>query len=250
VFFLVSAELVLKEFLPSSEARVYLAMLGLGSASANDISKRTGLHRANVYDCLDALHQKGLITIVLKAGKKHFEAVEPERLMTLLEQKKLSIDAIENSLSDALPDLKQRFEHRKSKQLIHHLVGIEGLRTIGEEMIKEGAKTKVLYTINSAGNFRKNLGLYTVKWNKRRLEEKITLKAISPEFRRQAVSQQLEETRYLPNEFSSPLTIEILGEKVGLLLYEEQPLAVLIESKIIADAFKKQFDMLWKIAKP
>jgi len=247
---LVSSEIVLKEFLPANEVKVYLAMLGLGSASVVDIAERCGLHRANVYDCLESLRQKGIIAMVVKQGKRFFEAVEPERLRAILDERKQRIGVIEKSLDEALPQLKAQFEHRKSKQLIHHLIGVEGLRTIGEEMLKEGAEEKVLYTINSAGGFRKHLALYFEKWNRRRLNKKIRLKAISPEYRRGTTSLQFMEVRYLSNEFYSPLTIEILGKKVALMLYEEQPLVVLIESETIAEAFKKQFNVLWKIAKP
>ncbi len=248
--FLTSVEMVLKEFLPPNEVKVYLGMLGLGSAAAIEITKRCGLHRANVYDCLESLYQKGIITTIIKGGKRYFEAVEPERLKAILAEKKQKIETIEKELEGALPELKTRFEHRKSKQLIHHLIGTEGLRTVGEEMIKEGTQEKMLYTINSAGGFRKHLGLYFEKWNKRRLKKKIHLKTISPEYRRGTTSLPLTEVRYLPNDFYSPLTIEILGKKVALMLYEEQPLVVLIESQTIAEAFKKQFNLLWKSAKP
>lgn len=241
--------MVLKEFLPSNEAKVYLAMLGLGSASVIEITERCGLHRANVYDCLESLRQKGIITMIVKKGKRFFEAVEPERLKAILDERKQRIESIAESLEKAMPELKEKFEKRKSKQLIHHLIGVEGLRTIGEEMLKEGEEEKILYTINSAGGFRKHLGLYFEKWNKKRLKKKIFLKTISPEYRRGTTKLELTETKYMPNEFYSPLTIEILGKKIALMLYEEHPLVVLIESRTIAEAFKKQFEVLWKIAK-
>lgn len=247
---MVSVEIILKEFLPSNEAKVYMAMLGLGSASVIEITERCGLHRANVYDCLESLKQKGVITTVIKAGKKFFETVDPERLKVILDEKKQKIAVLEKSLDEVLPQLKEKFEHRKSKQLVHHLIGVEGLKSIvAVEMIKEGEKEGVLYTINSFGGFRKHFSMYFEKWNQLRIKKKIKLKTISPEYRRASKMLELSEVRYLPNEYYSPLTIEILGEKVALMLYEEQPLAVLIESKIIAEAFKKQFSILWKIAK-
>ncbi len=245
-----SVEIVLKELLPGNETKVYLAMLGLGSASATEITERSGIHRANVYDCLESMHQKGLITVIVRKGKKFFEAVSPERLKAILEEKKERIESTEKKLEEILPELNDRFGHRKSRQLIHHLVGIEGLKTVAEEMLKEGAKAGELYTINSTGGFRKFLPLYFEKWIQARTKKKINLKMLSPESRRGTTKIPLCEVKYLPDDLYSPMTVEIFGDKAALFLYEEQPVVILLESKPIAEAFKKQFHILWKMAKP
>ena len=245
-----SPETVLKEFLPSNEAKVYLALLSLGSASASEITERCGLHRANVYDCLENLHQKGIITIIVKSGKKFFETVSPDRLKVILAEKKRQISMVEESLDEVMPELSKRFETRKSKQLIHHLVGPEGLRTVAEEMLKEGEKTGILYTINSAGGFRSHLPLYFKQWNRRRVKKKIQLEFISPERRRTSEKLVMGKARYLPDTMYSPLTIEIFGDKCALFTYEEYPIAIFIENKNVAESFKKQFDVLWKVGKP
>jgi hypothetical protein len=61
---------------------------------------------------------------------------------------------------------------------------------------------------------------------------------------------KMTEVRILPKEYMTPTHISIVGDKVGIILWSEQPLGILIESKEIADSFRNYFALLWKIAKP
>ena len=46
--------------------------------------------------------------------------------------------------------------------------------------------------------------------------------------------------------YSSPAATNIYGNKVALIVWSENPFVVLIESKEIADSYRKKFEMLWK----
>ena len=46
--------------LSPNEAKCYLTLLKEGSASANEISRRSGIHRVSVYDAFRGLREKGL----------------------------------------------------------------------------------------------------------------------------------------------------------------------------------------------
>ena len=48
--------------LSENETGAYLALLELGSATAQDISKKSGIKRATTYVQLEALMQLGLVT--------------------------------------------------------------------------------------------------------------------------------------------------------------------------------------------
>ena len=45
-----------------NEAKVYIALLERGSSAVNDITKASGVHRVNVYDVIERLQTKGLIS--------------------------------------------------------------------------------------------------------------------------------------------------------------------------------------------
>ena len=57
------------------------------------------------------------------------------------------------------------------------------------------------------------------------------------------------EVRLMPKEFDSPLAINIYGEKVGMLILTENPIAVLIDDKEVHASFKRYFQLLWGMAR-
>ena len=66
-------EISLKDFgLTQNEEKVYLKLLEIGSSSAGLLIKKTGMHRAAVYDNIDSLTEKGLVSHVIKANRKYF----------------------------------------------------------------------------------------------------------------------------------------------------------------------------------
>ncbi|GAH58434.1 unnamed protein product, partial [marine sediment metagenome] len=74
--------------LTKNQALVYLSLLKLGSTTAQNIIKESGLHRSRVYDSLEMLQQKGLVGSVLKDFKQYFQAVPPKKLMDYLDEKR------------------------------------------------------------------------------------------------------------------------------------------------------------------
>ena len=63
---------VLKAFesvgIPRTQTVVYLDLLKNKESSATEISKRTKMHRANVYDTLTKLKERNLVYLTNKAG--------------------------------------------------------------------------------------------------------------------------------------------------------------------------------------
>src|SRR3989338_4567553 len=86
--------------LTGNEIKVYLALLELGSVTAGEIIKKTGLHRAGAYDTLERLMDKGIVSYVIKANRKYFEATPPANLITFVEKR-------EDELKDEKEKIKQ-----------------------------------------------------------------------------------------------------------------------------------------------
>ena len=57
------------------------------------------------------------------------------------------------------------------------------------------------------------------------------------------------EVRYLSKEFLFPVRTMIYGNKVAIVDFTKPITTIIIEKKEISDAYKKHFDLLWKISK-
>ena len=58
----------------------------------------------------------------------------------------------------------------------------------------------------------------------------------------------LSQVRFLP-EFEQLTETIIVGNKVGIIVFTENPYGFLIEDKIVAESYRKQFELMWKMAK-
>lgn len=223
--------------LTKSEAKVYLALLELGSSLAGLITRKTGLHRRSVYDTIERLIQKGLVSYIKKNNRKYFEAANPERLLEILREK-------EENIKQAMPELESKFNFIKEKTETVFYRGKQALKTVFDDQIKEG---KEILIFGAASNADQIVKYYFSKYDKQRIKNKIRVKAIFNQ--KLAKKIPLSEIKYLPKEYSSHTATNIYGNKVAIILWSDEPFAILINQKEIADSYRSYFELMWKLAK-
>jgi sugar-specific transcriptional regulator TrmB len=72
-----------------SQARVYLAMIQIGTASIASISKASGIHRENLYEIITSMIEKGLVEKEAGVPAK-YRIVPPEEALPVLVTRKLT----------------------------------------------------------------------------------------------------------------------------------------------------------------
>ena len=101
--------------LSKNESSVYVALLKIGLTSAKAILEETGLHRQLVYDALDSLIEKGLVSYIVQSNRKYFKAADPEQFKDVFNKRKLAVESQEEKFENLLDDYKndrlnQRFQ--------------------------------------------------------------------------------------------------------------------------------------------
>ena len=231
-------EILQKLGLANSEASVYLALLELGPSLAGQISRKTGIHRRNIYDITERLIQKGLIGYIVKNNRRLFEAANPERLKEILKEK-------QRELEEALPNLTFLYQKTKEKQETNFYKGIEGLKTIFQEQLE--GKNKEILILGASSSAFEVLPFYFKWYDKDRVKKKIKARIIASEKLSKKIP--LSEIRRLPEKYSNPLAINIYGDKVAIILWKKPPLAIVIKEQEIADSYRKYFELMWKSAR-
>ena len=225
-----------------NEAKVYLALLKLGNAPVTQISRESKVERTLVYGVLNKLLEKGLVSSVTKINKKFFEPADPEKILATMREK-------EKIIENALPELKNLY-NTTEKQEVHNFKGKEGAKTILETLLKENTKDWMIF--GTTGKPAENLSYYFPQFHRKRIEKNILFKAIYSEDSIKRVKEikklKLTQIKILPKEYMTPTHISIVGEKVGIILWSENPLGILIENKEIAESFKNYFKLLWNLA--
>src|SRR3989344_7507903 len=112
--------------LTESEINVYLSLLELGDSTRGDIVKSSQIAGSKVYDILERLNAKGLVSIYLKNKIKHFKPTNPKQILYYLEDKKSQIVNIEKQVNLIMPDLLSKFGSSKEEQEVELLTGLKG----------------------------------------------------------------------------------------------------------------------------
>lgn len=239
---------VLEDFgLSEGEAKVYLALIDLGSTLAGPIIKKTGLHRGTTYQILQRLMEKGLASSIIKGKKQYFEAVNPDRLIDSLKEK-------EENLKEILPRLKEKLESNKEKQEVTVYYGVKGIKSAMDKMLEELKHKGEYYDFGVSGLFQEVMKDYWYLWQKRKKDYKIKSYVIFNEDLKKnnptLVQEYFGESRFHPKEYSSITDTIIYKETVILFVWTAKPVfAIVIKNKDNAESYKNQFKLMWKYAK-
>ena len=231
----------LQEFgLTENESDIYLILLKIGSASASEITQKSKIHRINIYDILERLQKKGLVSYIIKGKRKYYEAAKPEKILEIEEERKENIEKIIPELisQSALAKIKQEATIYKDKK---------GIKVILEEITK--SKTEVLLFASGWG-FKENFPEYYDIWHERFKLNKVKIRClVSSKFKRIIKVPSPLQYKYLPIEFIFPSTTIIYEDKVFMIMWSAQPIGILIRGKEISESYRHFFELLWKIAK-
>ena len=86
-----------------NEVLIYITLLKTGPTTAYELGKKTGIYRVHIYDKIEQLTQKRLVTHVNRGSKRFFSAAHPSQILNIIENKKKRIDKLEKEVSRILP---------------------------------------------------------------------------------------------------------------------------------------------------
>jgi len=233
-----------------NEAKTYLTLLRLGKANSAELARESGIHRINVYDVLNSLISKGLVSYYNEAGTRVFKAETPERLKETLAER-LSL------LETNLPGLLAQFNSKKEPWEVTVLRGVEGKKSHFEE-IQRVARDTWHFVFIPHGLISLERAPYNTmmrKWYDRLAKQGVGSRSLildTPDARKRA--KIFAGLRGLKIRFSkeiafAPVSWDVSKGLVFLTFHTEPYLIIRIKSKEIADAFKNNFEIMWRAAK-
>ena len=236
--------------LTHSEALVYLSLSEVGPSATGRIVQKSGVASSKIYELLDKLEKKGLVSHVIKTGVKEFEAAPPERIILYLDEKENQVRK-EKARAEQLVALLKSKSLFKEEQEATIYRGLRGLKTAfyhcTEEM-KPGSEILVM----GVPNRQLKSNRFFVRWNKFRAKRNVKLRVMFNESAAadlQAIPKNspLSEIRFMPEGVLAPAAVNIFDDKVIIFPAdnEDNPLVILVRSKQIADSFRAQFELLW-----
>ncbi len=226
-----------------NEILIYLDLIKAGSSSAHDISSSTKIHRPNVYDTLDKMIKKGIVTSSIEDGKKIFYPIEPNNLFEYLKQK-------EYDLKEIIPEIEKFKAIAKQERKVEMAEGIRAFRILLNDLLEKGSD---IYVYGIPKDVPDMIGGFLTDFHQKRMQKGIIMKHIYNKDAEKRVKYLNEmpytEARYLPSAYNSTSSTLVCGNVVMLLFWDEPMFIVTIQNESIANAYKKYFEILWEEAK-
>ena len=151
-------QLLQKLNLNKKEASIFLTLVKLGKATAAAIGRDSGVTRTHIYDLVQSLIQKGLVSEVEERGVKTYEAVDHAGLLAFVSRQEKELKHVEKKLVEAAGEFNALQLGLQQKTKVRFFDGVEGVKNIYEEITKDfRASTEKfeLLTIFSPENLNK-----------------------------------------------------------------------------------------------
>jgi sugar-specific transcriptional regulator TrmB len=239
--------------LSEKEVSVYLTLLEIGSGKVQVISRISRLNRTSIYDILESLTQKGLVSRYKKGGASYFNALEPDRLLTYLdretEERQILAERQKGRIADILPQLVSMQDiYAAGKPKVRFFEGEKGMREAYEDTLT--TKETILAYAN-VQTMHEGLPEFFPEYYRRRAGKDIFIQAIVPQNRlsyerSKHDQEEMRSIRFLPDaETDFSPEVNIYENKVLIASWKEK-MAIIIESKELADLQRLTFELLWK----
>lgn len=228
--------------LSQKEAEIYIAVLEKGTSVVSRIATRAKFNRITAYTILEKLLTRGLVTISVRDGVKHFTAVSPEIFSESIRQRA-------KRLEKSVPQLLALAGNNTSRPIVQMFEGLTGVKRAYKETFN--AAEEILNFANSKG-LREHWPEYDVEYVVERARRKIFLRGIAPDDEIGEIVQSGDkkfhrETRLLPREsFWVENEINIFDDKMLITSFDPKVFAILIQSQAVANTQRQIFEMMWK----
>ncbi|MCA9497158.1 MAG: hypothetical protein KC589_09510 [Nanoarchaeota archaeon] len=237
-------EIALKEYgLNEKEINVFLSLLPLGSVNLQKISKRVDLPRTTIYNTLNYLSKKGLVSYIVKKGVRFYECCEPDKSIDNINQKKELLNLV-------LPELKLLKKTIRENSSVEIFEGTKGLFTILSDVFKENQQ---IYYFGSYSLSKEVLKYQPEHFRTIRLDRKIPAKIVIDNYEEEIFHKEeykkISKIRYNESLKNFPCMIFIYGKKVALYTLKKDLIGVIISNEEVADAMKMIFDIYWNTSK-
>lgn len=237
-------EVLKQNGLNDKEAAVYLAILESGEATVAGIARKSHLKRTTVYDILEPLRERGIVSMVKRRGIHTVSALPPQNLIDRFKRSATMAESI-------LPQLMELAYSSPLKPRMRFYEGVDGLCEILREMSYSRQQT-VGFT-DYAQMPEKMFKFIRKEVVPRRRERKNVIRLIVPRNKRNLEIQKEDDIHYGEHRIADfpadAKHIEILlydFSKSAFLSFNEHELfGVVLDSPAIHTTLRNIFELVW-----
>lgn len=235
--------------LDEKQVLTYMTVFEMGEVGIGPLAEELQLHKQSLYNILEQLEEKELVTVKIKNGRKYFRAVNPEKIIQEQQKKLLQLEHI-------VPELQLLEGAKKYVSDIEVYSGVTAFQHFHEQQLKRMVKESSLDVIGAGGDDFLSVmkrGSFFRRYENVRIDRKVShrllmyadQKNVDPLY----INRKYVIAKFLPLTLGQPpMATQIWPDSVALLMFGTDPQIVHIRSQKIRDGFVAYFRALWEIS--
>ena len=233
--------------LSPNEAKIYEALVHIGKSSVSQISKKSNIHRRNVYDSLNRLLEKGLIFQIFQAGENIYGAVNPDKLLEIVHEKEMEIEKI-------MPTLKMAYNQKPTEEVAFIYKGLEGYKNYMRDLVRVGESVDFLgakalwFTPKIPSHFLED---FKKEMKKKKVKYRTIFDHRVKEQMPDVIKKVGGEFKIMPKKYSTPGVCDIFGDyvvtfnSVDVGNFGEDGTIFVMKNKELAENYRIWFQFIW-----
>ncbi len=234
-----------------NESVVYFALLRNGVLTSGEILKKSGINSGKIYEILERLQDKGVVSETTINNVRHFAAAPPSQILKYIRNKQDELKKDEKDIVALLPQLQKMMNISKQQALVRVYTGYRGIETAMDQLLSGMKPDEEILGMGSTKFIHGRTKRFWNRYTRIRVGKKIRTRMLFSE--RTDYYKDYKKTRYSKSRFLNtitPVTVYVYGKDNTLIFnYEDPPSCILINDKGTADSFRNFFEQLWLIAK-
>ena len=227
--------------LTDKEAKVFVASLELGPATAQQLAAKAVVVRPTAYVAIGGLVKRGLMSQVTRGKKQFFQSEKPERLAQLLESEKRQILEREQKLKHLLPMLQSLITSAADRPEAKYYEGAEGLEALHRVFVDSRAKALDLVVARRDTTDISALASWGLAGDLKMRLIRVRQGGRGPAI----VAKGITARELIRKDLGFDGEIAIFGDSAALVSRRDKPYGVLIQGADFAGLARLMFDGFW-----
>jgi sugar-specific transcriptional regulator TrmB len=225
------------------EAEVYLALNSYGASPASTVSRVTKIKRTSVYDALNSLISKNLVTSFRQGAYTYFVIDDVSKLLYQEREKTRIAERVVNDLKTA--NLNQ------AGVQVSYFVGEEGYRELYEDVLRSQPKELMVW-IHLDEFYRALDPAREAEWTKERIQKKIYTRLLMEDtplgrkFQKDD-PRSCRKTLLLPKKYFFQSNCIIFDGNIAFFDARDKITGIRIRHQRIFELQRQIFEMNWKL---
>ncbi|MBT3298158.1 hypothetical protein HN385_04490 [archaeon] len=233
------------------EIKVYLSLFKLGESSVGPISKESKVSHAKVYPILDKLIEKGLVSCIIKEGRKKFNANNPNMLLELLNKKVRDLEYNKKEIEKIIPSLLAKQKEEELQQYSRVFEGYRGVKGLFLELFTNDNKNEEIFVFGLNESLKEARMMSFFKfYHDLRKKNKIKVRLLLNKNIKRTIEKNYkdmignESIKYVNIKF--PTGVFIFKDHVINIIADDKKITAFdLRSKINSEKYKEFFNDIW-----